>query len=334
MKSREQQICHFLNLAGWADADRTVLAGDASPRKYWRLKNGARVAVLMDAVPQGGKTIQPFIEVAGILAHLGYSVPKVHMNDAALGFVLMEDLGDQLFARVIDTNAAAEASLYQCAVELLIDLAQRDTGSILAPYDQRMMAQLAGLAGSWYAGSSHIAQKIEAAMLKQLSKLSDMPQVPVHRDFHAENLVWLKSRSGISRVGILDFQDAMLGPAGYDLVSLLYDARRDVSKDLANSLTRRYANALALNFKDFEISCAALTAQRSLRILGGFSRLSLHYEKPGYISLIPRVWGHLQWAISHPALRSLRDICDENLPAPTADALLDLRARCGTIPNL
>jgi len=149
--------------------------------------------------------------------------------------------------------------------------------------------------------------------------------VVIQRDYHAENLLWLPDRDGVARVGLLDFQDAMLGHPAYDLVSLLQDARRDVPAEIELSMTRRFIDRSGVDEHGFRTAYAVLGVQRNLRILGVFARLSLDYGKPHYVDLIPRVWAHLRRGVDHPAMAPVADLLLQTLPLPTADNLNRLK---------
>ena len=159
------------------------------------------------------------------------------------------------------------------------------------------------------------------------------PRVLILRDYHAENLIWLPEREGIARVGLLDFQLGQMGQPAYDLVSLLQDARRDVRPETEAALIRHFAAASGQDAHSFSAAYAAVGAQRALRILGIFARLCLVGGKAGYVRLMPRVWGQLQRNLAHPALAGLRAACDEVLPTPTPEALLQIEARCTLAPT-
>jgi aminoglycoside/choline kinase family phosphotransferase len=194
------------------------------------------------------------------------------------------------------------------------------------------MADLAALALDWY---RHGATGEENATLRarfcalletHLAALPGTDSVLIQRDYHAENLLWLPGRAGVARVGLLDFQDAMRGHRAYDLVSLLQDARRDVSPPVAEAMLRHYIAATGADADTFTTAFHWLGAQRNLRILGVFARLCLRDGKPHYIDLIPRVWAHLQTDLRHPALAPLAGIVAETLPAPTPAHLDALKA--------
>ena len=332
--TRQDDIRSFLASAGLGSPTISSLAGDASSRRYWRVDHSGSDFVLMDAPPESGLGTEPFLNIAHHLRSCGYSAPEIHAHDGALGFVLMEDLGDNLYAHLLSKSQDPEVMIYEAAVDFLIDLTRQATPKSIEPYDADEMTERSALAGEWYAGTNEATHFIRDNLKPLLIETGQLPQTLVHRDFHAENLIWLPGRTGLRRVGVLDFQDAMIGPVGYDLISLLEDARRDVSVPLKAPLIDRYARGIGLDLQTMLRLNAVLTVQRSLRILGIFARLSLHFSKPYYVDLIPCVWGQLTSALNHPVNVPVREGLLGLLPAPDDDHLRDLRARCGTIPTL
>ncbi|MCL4186062.1 MAG: phosphotransferase [Rhodobacteraceae bacterium] len=341
--ARPAHAAAFLAAAGWGTAARRPLAGDASPRRYERLvlPSGA-TAVLMDADPATGEDVRPFLAIARHLARLGLSPPAILAEDAAGGFLLLEDLGDDLFARLCARDPGAEPALYAAAVDALVHLHRHAAPAGLAAYDPATMGTLAGLAAEWYrtgatgadmGSAAAEAGALAAATADALAALAGGSPVLVLRDFHAENLLWLPGRAGPARVGLLDFQDARAGHPGYDLVSLAEDARRDLAPGLGTAIADRYAAAAGLPRPEFAAACAALAAQRNLRILGVFARLAMHHGKPQYVALIPRVWGHLTGDLAHPALSGLAAVARATLPEPTPERLARIVARCGSVPT-
>lgn len=345
MTPRAARIAAFLETAGWGAANRAPLAGDASNRRYDRLRNGpmGASAILMDAPPETGEETAPFLRIARHLRGLGLSAPEILSENREDGLLLLEDLGDDLYARVIATGGADETELYTAAVDALVALHQHAPPSDLGPYSPALMAEKAALAGQWYAGGSapqadtrpdHPAAKaISDAIGPLLTRYAAATPVLIQRDYHAENLLWLPRRDGVARVGLLDFQDALAGHPAYDLVSLLEDARRDVPAALQNAMLEHYITATAADDTAFRRAYALLGAQRNLRILGVFARLSLHYGKPQYADLIPRVWAHLQQDLSHPDLDTLARSITACLPPPDSERLDRLKARCATVPT-
>lgn len=338
MSERSEQTAAFLIRAGWGGAPRTLVAGDASNRRYERLENGAgKTAILMDAPPDKGEDIRPFVRITGFLRDAHLSAPEILAQDSDNGLLLLEDLGDDLFARVIASDPTLERPLYEAAVDVLVHLHRTDVPD-LPRYDADRTAKLATLAYDWYqrgvAGSVDEQAKadFQAALRACVSPLDATPPVLIQRDYHAENVIWLPDRAGPRRVGLLDYQDAMLGHPAYDLMSLAQDARRDVPDDVADMMTRRYLEATGYDADAFKTAYALLGVQRNMRILGVFARLSMAYGKPHYVDLIPRVWGHIQTNLIHPALASVKPLIDADLPAPAPHLLQRLKDQCATIP--
>ncbi|WP_114967003.1 aminoglycoside phosphotransferase family protein [Alkalilacustris brevis] len=338
---RAALIDRFLARAGWADARRAALAGDASNRRYLRLTGpgGAR-AVLMDAAPERGEDVGPFARFARHLRAQGLSAPAILAEDHEAGLLLLEDLGDALFARVAAAQPELEETLYSAAVDMLAWLHRQPPPPDLPAYDPATMAERAALALDWYLPGlgGHQASPQErtdfAARVAALcARLAPLAPVPALRDFHAENLLWLPERQGHARVGLLDFQDAELAHPAYDLVSLLEDARRDLRKGLAVRMLQRYVETSGSGPEAFGAAFACLGAQRNLRILGVFARLALRDGKPGYIRMMPRVWNHLLGDLAHPELAPLAKQVRRLLPAPSDENLQRIAARCAPPPT-
>ncbi|MGJ8546156.1 MAG: aminoglycoside phosphotransferase family protein [Sulfitobacter sp.] len=324
----------FVADAGWSGAAQSVVAGDASNRRYDRLRrtDGSSV-ILMDAPADKGEDIRPFVHVAEFLTGAGFSAPKIIAQDSVHGFLLIEDLGDDLFARVLERDPALEMPLYEAATDVLVALC-RVAPPQLAPYDAATMVPLAGLAYHWYLGAgkdaaaTELQREFEEIFKPLLAPLDGQATVLIQRDYHAENLLWLPEREGAARVGLLDFQDAMLGHPAYDMVSFLQDARRDVPAAVETAMKARFCTAMDTDPAEFERAYALLGAQRNLRILGVFARLCIRDGKAHYVDLIPRVWDHLQSNLAHPALAPLKVHVDAHLPAPTPEFLARLKALC------
>jgi aminoglycoside/choline kinase family phosphotransferase len=334
MTDRAQAVTDFLRASGWQDAETRPLAGDASNRRYLRLRahDGAR-AVLMDAPAERGEDVGAFARIARHLSGLGLSAPRILAEDSATGFLLLEDLGDALFARVLETDPGQEARLYEAATDVLVDLHRHPPPPGLAPYSPQLMADMAALAFDWYAFGGTGAETparaaFHADMKALLERHAPRSDVLIQRDYHAENLLWLPDRAGVARVGLLDFQDAMRGHRAYDLVSVLQDARRDVPPAIETAMIDRYVAATGVEAETFVAAYHCLGAQRNLRILGVFARLCLRDGKAKYVDLIPRVWGLLQRDLAHPALRGIAAHVQDSLPAPDPALLERLRQQC------
>lgn len=326
---RAQNAAHFIETTGWADATRTPLAGDASARRYDRLTRLSQTAILMDAPPGQSDSVADFVKIDLHLLSLDLSAPRILFEDSRQGFLLLEDLGDALYPNVIVINPALEPRLYQAATDVLIHLQAHPVALDLPNLSAQDWAEAAAFAIDWYARTPPSRADFVKTLARTLQTQADGPRVMILRDYHAENLLWLPDRHGLARVGLLDFQLAQLGQPGYDLVSLLQDARRDVSPQLEAAMIRHFASATGQDLAAFEAAYAALGAQRALRILGIFARLCLKDAKPRYLSLIPRVWGQLQRNLSHPALTDLHEVCATTLPDPTPATLQKLEDQCG-----
>ncbi|MCW0236235.1 MAG: phosphotransferase [Ferrovibrio sp.] len=305
----------FLQRAGWGDAARSKLAGDASFRKYERLSRDGKPAVLMDAPPPQ-EDVRPFLRIARHLQSLGYSAPHILAEDADRGFLLLEDLGDDLFARLLE-QGSDETQLYEAAIDFLLDLHRHPAPADLVLYDEdRLIAEtelfidwyLPALTGRDTPSSLRQAFRFLWSILAPEVGLETTPgrRILVLRDFHAENLIWLPERQGAARLGLLDFQDAVAGHPAYDLVSLLEDARRDVSPDLAEAMLQRYIAGSGVDDAAFRRAYAILGAQRNIRILGVFTRLWKRDGKQQYQTFMSRMWGLVERDLAHPALTDLR----------------------------
>ncbi|MDB5658563.1 MAG: aminoglycoside phosphotransferase [Cypionkella sp.] len=323
----------FIESAGWGGAERRFLAGDASDRSYDRLIRGAQTAVLMDAPPGQGDDPATFLTIAAHLSTIGLSAPACYASDLENGFLLLEDLSDKIFARVMETAPALEIPLYTAATEVLAHLQRHPPAPDLPNLSAADWAEAACFSLDWYrfaiTGTRTYPTDFRQAVTDAMTRHADAARVMILRDYHAENLLWLPNRAGIARVGLLDFQLAQLGQPAYDLVSLLQDARRDVSPDTETAMIRTFCELTGTNHAEFGFAYAAIGAQRALRILGIFARLCLHGGKPGYLALMPRVWYQLQRNLSAPQLGPLAKICTRLLPEPTPEALAKIGAQCG-----
>ena len=323
----------FLRDAGWNPARRESLGGDASARHYVRLFLHDQTRLLMDAPPGQADDVADFVHIDHHLLSIGLSAPRIDSQDLIHGFLLIEDFGAGVFACLMQADPACERLLYVAAIDALVHLQSCPPATGIPALSVADWAQSAQLVLDWYrfaiTGDRADDTQLTATLQDCLHRLTSLPAVMIHRDFHAENLMWLPERDGLKRVGFLDFQLAQMGQPGYDLVSLLQDARRDVSPGLQADMVRHFLTITGRSEATFLAGYACLGALRALRILGIFARLCLVAGKPGYVALIPRVWAQLQRNLAHPELQSLKQVCDSLLPPPT-DANLDrIRVKCG-----
>jgi aminoglycoside/choline kinase family phosphotransferase len=325
MSDRWLLMARFLAAHGWRGAQPAMLAGDASFRRYYRLADGKRRAVVMDAPPPREAT-GPFVAVAGMLRRLGLSAPEIYAADAENGFLLLEDFGDDTYTRLL-LGGGDEAALYALAIDTLVALhrAVAESGvPDLPPYDEARLLGEAALLTDWYAPAVLGAPLPAAArddyleLWRGLLALAELPPPTlVLRDYHVDNLILLAGRDGVRRCGLLDFQDAVIGPASYDVVSLIEDARRDVPGDLQCAMIERYLAAFpGLDPGPFRRSAAILAAQRNCKIIGIFTRLARRDRKPLYLGHIPRLWRLVAADLRDPVLAPLAAWLDRHLPDP------------------
>jgi N-acetylmuramate 1-kinase len=322
--NRDSAITAFLEDAGFGAAHRHPMPGDASFRRYVRLTGGPEPALLMDAPPDR-EDVRPFIAVARHLADLGFSAPRIIAARPDDGLVLVEDFGDDTFTRLL-AKGGDERALYELAVDMLAALhrlpAMRTTGIAVPAYDDERLLAEAQLLIDWYAPAV-LGRPLGDAAVREYGALwraafplaRRVPDTLVLRDFHVDNLMRLPARAGVGACGLLDFQDAVIGPVAYDVVSLLGDARRDLAPGLRDAMTERYLAAFPeWDRAAFEAACAVLSAQRNAKIIGIFTRLLKRDGKPVYLRHIPRVWRLLEADLAHPALTPLRAWFARHLP--------------------
>jgi len=330
MLDRQASAREFANRYGADVSSMHMIAGDASHRKYYRLEMDSKSVILMDAPPDKGEDVRPFVDVSTYLINIGLSAPRIYAEDAHNGFLLIEDLGDSLFARLLTTGQADETELYEAAADVLLHLHQNQP-PLLETYNSDIMSERAGLAVEWYhagvTGSQDNAlqAELESQIRTLLAPLDQQCSVLIQRDYHAENLLWLPNRSGVQNVGLLDFQDAMLGHPAYDLVSVLQDARRDVSKDIEFHVRHGFIQKSGADLSNFTQAYHVLGLQRNLRILGVFARLSLRDGKQSYVDLILRVWTHIETNLDALEISGLSGFVRDALPPPNAERLAALK---------
>lgn len=296
----------FLERRGWGRARRSPLAGDASGRRYERLSRGGDTALLMRAPPDG--MTAEFIAIGELLAGLGLSAPKILGRAVERGLVLLEDFGDDTYAALLD-GGAAPRPLYLLAVDVLIHLHRTFAQSGGLPEfdaerfgEQTMLFCEICLPAMTGRQSGEAVESFRQAWKAPLARAMAVPRSLLLRDFHAGNLFHLAERPSVRACGLIDFQDAGIGPVTYDLVSLLQDARRDVDGEVASACLQSYLAAFPnLDEAAFKASGAILAAQRHVRVIAIFNRLAGR-GKPGYLEHLPRLWRLLDQALVHPAL--------------------------------
>ncbi|MDX2236709.1 MAG: phosphotransferase [Hyphomonadaceae bacterium] len=343
---RAEAYARVIADAGFAGAEAIALAGDASTRRYERLVLNGRTAILMDAPrsaesgpcpPDAGpeerlrlgwnatsrlaaSRVEAFIAVADQLRAWGLSAPAIYAADIAAGYAVIEDLGDDLFARVIPARAG-EAALYRAAADVLAHLhRQTPPARLAAPdgvwplldFDALALQANADLFVDWLPRGTDVRiddgdrARWEQVRDALIAHAMTFQRAFTLRDYHAENLVWLPQRDAIAQVGLLDFQDAVRGWRGWDFTMLLHDARRDVGPDGRAAAVDAYLRAGDMSEAAFNEELAILGALNVMRILGLFARLVVRDGKPRYADFMPRMWAHLRGALAHPALGEAR----------------------------
>ncbi len=319
-KNRDSLKFEFLQSCDLGLTQRVALKADASHRTYERIiQNDGKSVIFMDAPPEKEETL-PFINIAKFLNDNDLSAPKVIKADTNNGFLLLEDFGDESYTKILSNNSAlssatTETEIYENAIDALIHLQNVPTSAIkLDNYDESMLVKESMRFIEWYVSIlngeklNKTVQEEYVIILKHLiASTKILPNVVVLRDFHADNLMWLQNRSGFRKVGLLDFQDAVIGSSVYDLVSLLEDARRDVSPQLADHLITRYLKAFPdISRKDFQAAYSIFGIQRNLKIVGFCAAQEAKNKNPYYLSLLPRVWRYINHDLKHPLLLPMK----------------------------
>ncbi len=314
-----RDVAAFLGAHGFGAARVDWMTGDASHRRYARLRGGPRAALLMDAPPP--EDVRPFIAVARHIAGIGLSVPEIIAADEAAGFLLIEDFGDATHAALLDAGGDP-LPCYLEAAEALAVLHAAPPPAALPAWGATEMARATAatfLDWWWPAAIGAAADAETRAALDGAIQAMVAPFVQdgcfVHRDYFPANLMRLLGRAGPRRTGLLDFQDAARGSPAYDLVSLVEDARRDVAPAVREAAIARYLDARGgVDRERFHAAMAACAAQRHLRVTALWVRLARRDAKPGYLVHGPRCWRLLDGALAHPATRPLRDFLDARVP--------------------
>ncbi len=327
MTKREEQIKELLRKNNLLCAPTEKITSDASNRKYLRLTKGNKTVILMDSNPKKNEPVNNFIYFTNFLRKHHFSAPKIYDSDIPNGLLLLEDLGARNFADILKVKPKVETNIYKEAVNQLIMIQSKETPKQAKPYSTEILIEEALLFTEWYLGetnSSRLSTQFTSLLTPLLKKIDQTKPTLVLRDFHAENLIWMNSRKNFKRVGLLDYQDALIGHPAYDIASLLKDARRDVSIEVRDIMTNHYLEKTKHNKDLFLRDYSILSAQRNLKIIGIFSRLSIRDKKKNYVKLIPRVWKNLENDFMHPDLKNLSKFINAVAPYPNVKILKNL----------
>ena len=331
----------FLENARWRDATRRFLQGDASARRYETVDTPARHAIAMNAParPDGppvrdglpysriahlAEDVRPFVAIGTALREAGFCAPEIYAADLDAGFLLIEDLG----RGAIVADGAPVSERYMAAVDLLADLHARPWPAEVAvgdgavhqvpAYDRDALMIEAELYLDWYVpdvtgapASPEAAIAFGQGWDRLIALMETSPTTWALRDFHSPNLIWREGETGNDRLGLIDFQDAVIGPEAYDLASLAQDARVTVAQDLEEALVARYVGIRRARDPEFDEATlrrdyAILAAHRVTKIIGIFTRLARRDGKPGYLVHMPRLFAYLERSLSHPELSDMK----------------------------
>lgn len=354
MADRLNRMCLaevLIESAGFGEADRVFMQGDASTRAYTRLVLPDRSAVLMNAPARGdgppvrqglpysrlvhlAEDVKPFVAMDRALLAQGFSAPQIYAADIDAGLLVIEDLGQE--GVLAGDPPAPMPERYEAAVQVLAALHARTlphtlhvaprVERTLPPYDMPAFLAELDLMLDWYLPAFGI--EVDGVMREEfhlhwraaLKPVLAEPQTWVLRDYHSPNLLWLPHRAGLKKVGLIDFQDAVIGPCAYDVASLAQDARVDVPERLELHLVGQYVRARRAQDSYFDVrgfarSYALMGAQRATKILGIFSRLDRRDGKPHYLRHLPRMRRYLARCLGHQDLGALRGWYEAILPA-------------------
>ena len=324
MTEREEHKKKFLTKNDLLFAPAEAITSDASNRKYFRLTKGVKTIILMDSNPETNEPINNFIYFTNFLRAHNFSAPKIYDADIPNGLLLLEDLGKSNFAKILKTKPNIETIVYEEAANQLINMQGKETPKLAKPYSIEILIKESLLFFQWYLGeknSSRLSTQFVSLLTPLLQKIKQTKPTLVLRDFHAENLIWIDDRTHFQRVGLLDYQDALIGHPAYDIASLLKDARRDVTIELHDHILNYYLYMTKQNKDLFMRDYSILSAQRNLKIIGIFTRLSIRDNKKNYLNLIPRVWKNLEDDFTHPELKNLSEFIIASAPFPNLDKL-------------
>ncbi len=317
MSELPEGLHEFLVKASWSGADIDPIRGDASFRRYFRLRRPSGDRAMLMHAPPPHEDPEPFLNVAAWLTEHGLRAPDILAADPPHGWVLLEDFGNDRMRDWIEEHPDGELAAYEGAIEALVELHKKPAGPF-PQYDMPTYQREAGLLTEWYCPALSLEVDTQGyaaawdAALKPLVARQN-PGVTVLRDYHAENIMLLGDPAKRAPQGLIDFQDALVGHPAYDLVSLLQDARRDVSEALEAAMLALYLDRADAD-GEFMADYARLGAQRNAKIVGIFTRLYKRDGKPRYLDMIPRVWAAMERDLAHPALEPVAEWFAANIP--------------------
>ncbi|MGY9007033.1 MAG: aminoglycoside phosphotransferase family protein [Candidatus Pelagibacterales bacterium] len=320
MVSRINQINNFLKNNQIETKNLIPIKNDASFRKYFRVDK----KILMDADPHLGEDVGSFININHVLREFKLNVPEIFTIDKENGFLLLEDLGENIFSQIL--NSENEEQLYKQAIDVLVEIYKKDLNkfsnfTFLEKYSVEKLQDESQLFIEWYL-KKYLKINITDTDIKNFkdiinkifNNLDTKFEKLVLRDYHVDNLILQKSKLGLKQVGILDFQDAVLGSSSYDLISIIEDVRRPISKDLKNILIKYFIDSTGYDPNQLEKELAFYSVQRNLKILGIFSRLNLRDNKSKYMGYNDNAWKYIESNLNNPTMSDLKVWLKKILP--------------------
>ena len=320
MVSRINQINNFLKNNQIETKNLIPIKNDASFRKYFRVDK----KILMDADPHLGEDVGSFININHVLREFKLNVPEIFTIDKENGFLLLEDLGENIFSQIL--NSENEEQLYKQAIDVLVEIYKKDLNkfsnfTFLEKYSVEKLQDESQLFIEWYL-KKYLKINITDTDIKNFkdiinkifNNLDTKFEKLVLRDYHVDNLILQKSKLGLKQVGILDFQDAVLGSSSYDLISIIEDVRRPISKDLKNILIKYFIDSTGYDPNQLEKELAFYSVQRNLKILGIFSRLNLRDNKSKYMRYNDNAWKYIESNLNNPTMSDLKVWLKKILP--------------------
>ena len=320
MVSRINQINNFLKNNKIETKNLIPIKNDASFRKYFRVDK----KILMDADPHLGEDVGSFININHVLREFKLNVPEIFTIDKENGFLLLEDLGENIFSQIL--NSENEEQLYKQAIDVLVEIYKKDLNkfsnfTFLEKYSVEKLQDESQLFIEWYL-KKYLKINITDTDIKNFkdiinkifNNLDTKFEKLVLRDYHVDNLILQKSKLGLKKVGILDFQDAVLGSSSYDLISIIEDVRRPISKDLKNILIKYFIDSTGYDPNQLEKELAFYSVQRNLKILGIFSRLNLRDNKSKYMGYNDNAWKYIESNLNNPTMSDLKVWLKKILP--------------------
>lgn len=320
----------FVKNSGLKITRSDPLKSDASFRTYERLYGESKTFILMDAPPQTGENCKSFLAISNYLIDLGFSAPNIYKHDLENGFLILEDFGDRLFSLILKDNSN-EKNLYINAIDCLLALQDKtvleyikifDNEKYKIPlYDELTLLKEVNLLIEWFYPTifgEQINEKLRAEYVSiwkdLISRVDQTDKVLVLRDYHADNLIYLKDKNGINKVGLLDFQDAVIGSPLYDLVSLLEDSRILVKKNIIDEMIKRFLNNTNIVKSNFIRDYSIFAAQRHSKVIGIFTRLYKRDKKSNYLKFIPYTWDLLEKSLANLPSSDLSFWLNKNIP--------------------